>query len=245
MTEKTKVLILGTYHFSDRGKHVIENEYLDVNSKQQEIMDLITSIAKFRPTKIAIESRREQEEKINMAYLNYCNNIKDNNINEDDEIVQVAYRLAKMLNHSKVYPLDVPVGLNVEDMFTYAKDNNVEVYNTLMEKIEISGTSMNETISNKSVIEAFRYFNSKEFYEEQHSDFYLYQTQIGAGDNYCGANVLIDWYKRNIYIFSNLLSIAKPGDRILVLYGAGHCKILRDFINSYNEFELVEALEYL
>nr|WP_242833381.1 hypothetical protein [Clostridium sp. BL8] len=29
------------------------------------------------------------------------------------------------------------------------------------------------------------------------------------------------------------------------MYGADHCKILRDLVNDYNEFQLVDALDYL
>lgn len=34
-------------------------------------------------------------------------------------------------------------------------------------------------------------------------------------------------------------------DRIIVLYGAGHCKILRSFIKDYSEFEFIDPLDYL
>nr|WP_317984434.1 DUF5694 domain-containing protein [Clostridium sporogenes] len=54
-----------------------------------------------------------------------------------------------------------------------------------------------------------------------------------------------EWYRRNLYIFANLQDIAEPDDRILVIYGAGHCKILQDFVSEYNKFELVDPLNYL
>jgi hypothetical protein len=247
--QKTKVLVLGTYHFAYRGEHLINNEVEDVTKekKQREIIDLVEALAKFKPNKIAIEKRRDKDREINEVFLKYCKgeDLDKDLIDERDEIVQVAFRLGKMLNHKKVYPLDYPVSLPIEEMLVYAESSNQKLYNDFMEKVKALGDKMKEVMNNSTVIDIFRYLNSPENFENQHSDFYLHTAQVGAGDNYCGSDVLIEWYKRNIYIFNNLQAIAEPEDRILVIYGADHCKILRDFITDYREFELVDALEYL
>jgi hypothetical protein len=249
MGEKAKILILGTYHFGYRGEHLIKNKVEDVtkSQKQQEVIELVEALAKFKPNKIAIEARKEREIEINQAYLRYCNDqpLDNDVVNERDEIVQVAFRLGKMLNHTHVYPLDYPVSLPIENMLTYAQDNDTKVYDEFIEKVQNTGKQMKEVINNNTVIDIFRYLNSPEKIKKDHSTFYLHPAQIGAGNNYCGSNVLIEWYKRNIYIFSNLQTISSPDDRILVLYGAEHCKILCDFITDYSDFELVNALDYL
>jgi Family of unknown function (DUF5694) len=41
------------------------------------------------------------------------------------------------------------------------------------------------------------------------------------------------------------MKIAKPGDRIVVLYGAGHNYWLRDFVRTTPGFALVDPLAYL
>jgi len=100
-------------------------------------------------------------------------------------------------------------------------------------------------MKNSTVIEILKYLNDPTRIAKEHSDLYLAMAQIGAGDKYYGVDMLTEWYRRNLYIFGNLQDIVEPGDRVLVIYGAGHCKILQDFVSEYNDFELVDTLEYL
>jgi hypothetical protein len=39
------------------------------------------------------------------------------------------------------------------------------------------------------------------------------------GDVYGGADMVADWYKRNLRIFANLTRISEPGDRVFIIYG--------------------------
>lgn len=56
-----------------------------------------------------------------------------------------------------------------------------------------------------------------------------------------------NWYERNLKIFANLTRIADAAgdDRILLVIGVGHCKILRQLVQDSRDFELVEANSYL
>ena len=74
---------------------------------------------------------------------------------------------------------------------------------------------------------------------------YLDFARVGAGDTYVGADLVSAWYGRNIRIFANLQRLAEPGDRILVIYGAGHAAILRELIGGAANMRLVEAHDYL
>jgi len=249
MGEKAKILILGTYHFGLCGEHLMKIKVEDVtkNKKQLEIMKLVEALARFKPNKIAVELSKEKEAEINEEYLKYCSGefTKNGVVEESSEVFQVAFRLGKMLNHKQVYPLDYSVGLPIEEMLMYAESNNKHFFNNFMGKVKAAGEQMNAIINNNEVIDVFRYLNSHEKFNNDHSDLYLSPVQVGAGDNYCGSKALVEWYRRNIYIFSNLQAIAKEDDRILVIYGADHCKILRDLVNDYNEYQLVDALDYL
>lgn len=70
-------------------------------------------------------------------------------------------------------------------------------------------------------------------------------NRVGAGDTYVGAKLVSKWYERNIKIFANLQRLAKTGDRILVIFGAGHAPTLRELIRYDPELRLVDARRYL
>lgn len=249
MEEKAKILLLGTYHFDNGGDHFIDFESGDITTdkKQHEINEVIQKLIEFKPNKIAVEARREKEKDLNVVYSGFCKNgsVKCNDIiGHRNEIVQIAFRMANKLNHSKIYPLDVRVGLS-EDVFEYAEKKCPSIYEKFINRANEYGLYENEFMQNHTVGEILKDLNNPTRIDIEHSDLYLYLNQVGAGETYYGVNTLTEWYKRNLYIFANLQDIAKPGDKILVLYGAGHCKILRSFIKDYSEFELIDPLDYL
>lgn len=249
-TKQTQVLVLGTYHFGKGGKHAVNMKIADVmtDKKQQEIKEVVDKLAAFNPNKIAVEQHAASFEELNSLYSDHC--LKKNNINSDiiahrHEIIQLGFRLAAQLNHSKIYPIDFPVSLPFELAMEYAEKNLPELYQKFNQEIMDITKEADELQKNETVGDILKYYNNPERISNEHSNLYLYPTQIGAGENYYGADILTEWYKRNTRIFANLQSISEPGDRILVIYGAGHCKILRDFISSYNHMELIEAMDYL
>jgi len=47
-------------------------------------------------------------------------------------------------------------------------------------------------------------------------------TEVGADSGYAGVEPVANLYRRNLRIFANLTRIIEPGDRVVVIYGAGH-----------------------
>jgi hypothetical protein len=57
--------------------------------------------------------------------------------------------------------------------------------------------------------------------------------------------VVAEWYERNLVIFANLAAVAQPGERVLLIIGAGHTPILRDLVRVHPDMALVEAVDFL
>ena len=78
-----------------------------------------------------------------------------------------------------------------------------------------------------------------------HQKFYYRLLAFGDQKEQPGAELNAGWYQRNAKIFAKLVQIARPGDRVLVAFGAGHAFWLRHFVQSTPGFELVEPNLYL
>lgn len=69
--------------------------------------------------------------------------------------------------------------------------------------------------------------------------------RFGGGDAQPGAVLNGRWFTRNAEIFARLMQAAEPGDRIVVVYGAGHASWLRDMVEATPGFRLIEPADYL
>ena len=75
--------------------------------------------------------------------------------------------------------------------------------------------------------------------------FYYGLLTFGDGVEQPGANLNAGWYERNARIFVKLMTVARPGDRIVVVFGVGHAYWLRHFVENTPGFELVDPVPYL
>ena len=67
----------------------------------------------------------------------------------------------------------------------------------------------------------------------------------GNGAEQPGVVLLNSWQARNNAICARLVQLAKPDDRIVVVYGSGHSYLLRQCVREMPEFKLVEANDFL
>jgi hypothetical protein len=61
-------------------------------------------------------------------------------------------------------------------------------------------------------------------------DLYIATNAIGAGDGYSGADSSASWWHRNFRMYANIQKLATPGERIIVIGGAGHTAILKQLL---------------
>ena len=60
-----------------------------------------------------------------------------------------------------------------------------------------------------------------------------------------GANWVMLWYGRNLRIFDNIVRGTRPGDRVLVVYGAGHGNLLRQLAADSGLYRVEDATRWL
>lgn len=241
--EPAQVVVLGTYHFANPGLDVVKTDVADVLSpeKQAEIRAIVEALARFHPTRIAVEASPASAPGLDSLYRAYRAGAHELSRNE---IQQLGFRLAARLDHPRVHPIDhrgeFPFGAVME----YAQAQDPAFLQSVQKALAEITAEENRRQKEMSIGQNLRVRNDPLKLAEDHG-FYMRIPVVGAGDTYVGADLVSKWYERNIHIFSNLQRIAEPGDRVLVIIGSGHSPILRELIRYAPGMVLVEALDYL
>ena len=244
---KTPLLLLGTYHMSNPGADQFNLQSDDVLSpkRQAEIEEVVDKLAAFRPTKIALEIpfgdtailRRYQ------AFLNGNLELRRG------EHEQIGFRLAKKLGHSTVFPIDMRMGLDFDTLQSVVAANPAK-HGPQMAQMEAIGKGaialMDQWLKEGTIRDMLFKMNSPEFLDLSYQLYLQVFLPMVEGTNFAGADLVADWNKRNLRIFSNLHQIGcSPDDRVLVIFGQGHIPLLERIARDSPYFEVVDVLSYL
>jgi hypothetical protein len=106
-------------------------------------------------------------------------------------------------------------------------------------------TEMAEEIASRTIIENLIAMNRPDEINKIHQG-YFNLLRIGRENEYVGANYLSWWYGRNLKILANIIRFTESSDdRILVVYGAGHNKLLNQLAIESAFYEVESPLKYL
>ncbi|QSX04638.1 hypothetical protein JYG23_07940 [Sedimentibacter sp. zth1] len=237
---KSKIMILGTFHMASF-KDLFNTNVVDLASdkRQKEIIQLVDKIKKFSPTKIAVEIEYKYSDKINESYSNYVNGKAELKMSETQ---QIAFRLAKALEHDKIYAVDwMERGASINsisDVYDFTKKEQPQY----LKLFSSDNCSYGKDIT---ITEILRSFNDKESIKNTHEQ-YVNMARIGLNNDYVGMGWLTWWYQRNLIIFARLAQLVEnKNERIFLLIGAGHTGMLSNFLEESGLFDVVNTLNYL
>ena len=223
------ILLLGTGHWANPNRDYANPHYDDMLSpqRQQEIGDVIERLKRFRPTKIALEVGVEETAALNDQYQRYRGGSFSLSASEHH---QLSFRLAAELDHEQLYGIDRMTGTgDLGDVYAFAQAHQPAIYTTLTKRAQQISNSDN---ASKSVRALLLGQNDPVALQRDHQ-VYLMMAQVGLEDRYVGIEWVKGWYERNLMIFANLMRLIEtPGERILVIYGAGHIPLLAQFIRD-------------
>lgn len=238
-----RVMILGVFHFHNPNADYAKFAGIDVLTpeRQREIQQVTDQLARFGPTKIAVERTVAEAESLNADYRRYRAGAFPLSRNE---VHQLGFRLAHRLGHEVIYPVDFRKGMRIDSVMAYARAHEPEMADGFDRYIAEIVALFDRMQREETIGDNLIFMNEPANVIRTHEP-YTVQAAVGAGDGYIGARVVADWYERNLHIFANLVRIAKPGDRILFIVGAGHTPILRHLVETHPAMTVVEAVEYL
>ncbi|MEM6769162.1 MAG: DUF5694 domain-containing protein, partial [Bacteroidota bacterium] len=220
--------------------------------RQTQLAAAVHQISQFRPTKIAFEWVTGDTLWSKHYYQAWRNGRLEDVIAEDDrfyltsEIVQLAYPLAKAAGLDELHPIDHHGSFPLDSAMNYAATNGQEQDLHALQQGFGDAQQLMDSIAQLPITDILRTANSRFFCQQLSQMLYLKNiVALGKGDDYPGSYVVEQWYARNIRIFTNLHRMVENGDRVLVIFGAGHKEILDDLIKDRVDWHWEDAAKLL
>lgn len=242
---KTPITLLGTYHFDNpnQDQFNVASDNILSEKRQRELDALVTQLAKFKPTHIALEFNKN-DSILDKHYQEYLNGKYQLGFSERE---QIGFRLARMLGHQHIYSVDEPsIQLNFNPGELAAE------FSPLLQELTETGNKVigqiNKWVQEKSVGAILSQLNSDELDKMNIDLYYRYLLPIGKGNVQPGVEGVTNWYKRNLVIFKNikdLITADKSEKKILVIFGQGHTAMLKQFMHYSSEFEITDIQPFL
>lgn len=220
-----EIILLGTFHYPGR---------FDIFSQevQKQIAAFTDQLAQLKPNKIAVEFPYRMQAELDRLYQMVSADSYEKNMVLDsikrwgrltafetqNEIVQLGFRLGQIMRLDRIYGIDEEVELSDELIKKVIPFVDLAGFQNGLQKMEEEATGIAET-----------YFihNSEAHINFDHG---IYLDIEKVNDE--GRRLVSQWYERNTGIFSNIQKVCEDGDRMLVLIGSAHLKLLKDMMNA-------------
>ena len=228
-TAGAQVLVIGTYHMSNPGLDPISVRADDVLSprRQGEIDQLADKLARFRPTKVAVEIPFGSDSTSNALYRRY---LGGSHALDRTEMQQLGFRVARRAGLPRIHGVDYDLDVNVAAVMVWALTHGqpelATAAQSLSARLLAEADSMMRNASVGAIVSALNSARA----DSAHG-IYMAALRVGADTSYPGATMTARWYERNLRIASNILRLVEsPSDRVLVIIGAAHGPILRELL---------------
>ncbi|KLT70098.1 DUF5694 domain-containing protein [Flavobacterium sp. ABG] len=245
--KKKQILLIGTFHFENPGLDVAKIKTFDVMSEksQKELENITNKIKEFGPDKIFVEWGYQKQDKLDKFYALNTDSLLHK---KADERVQLALRAAKKLGHKKLFAIDYNQTRFPYDSLTKGmkEANQLDLLKSNDEDMKLFEQSQNEKMKKYNLTELLIDYNSNQSNKENVEWYLGTANRAGKNDNFVGAFLVSEWYKRNLYMYSLIQKLTESkDDKIMVLLGAGHTAMIREFIKYDPNFEIVELATIL
>lgn len=236
--DNIKVLNFATFHLSGSNDAISSSVNIENPEVKKEIEKIVKKLVEFKPTIICVEVPVSSSEGTNRIYQKYKID-QSNTTNWSEEINSIAFEVGRLSGVENIFGIDSRLGFNYPKLMDLAKKSeSIEDY--INEYVKSS-----EKINDKSILEKFREYNTDNF-KSTTLDFYNTLAVMHTQGNFEGAEIISDFYKRNLMIYSNFNDVPKSSDdRILIILGATHSAYLDFFMRDHPTYDLIDPKDYL
>jgi hypothetical protein len=247
---RTPLLILGTFHMEGSSQDAVNPAPEDMSTprRQAEILDVVERLAAFRPTKVAIESSRIS------TYWNdrYGPWRKSRGALGFNEIEQIGFRVADAAGLAALSPVDYPMWMDG----TTAVDRHEPPApvaplpeapeSSVLAEVRAQVAADDRILRDGTVSDLLAHLNRPERAAMNYRWEVISNLKPGTGTFlYETTDHATNWYKRNLRIYTNLVAISGPGERVLLIIGAGHKRLLDSLAAADPRFCLADTTAFL
>jgi hypothetical protein len=163
-----------------------------------------------------------------------------------NEIEQIGFRLAKAMGHKTIYPVDADGEFPYPRLVKFAKaSGRSQELDAIQKEVEAKVKAQGDYLASHTVLETLLYMNNDDRVAEDNQIYYRMARLSEPGD-WAGADLVSDWFRRNMRIFANVASlIESPNERVVVIYGSGHLAWLRHNFASEPNVRLRKLAEFV
>jgi Family of unknown function (DUF5694) len=219
-----------------------------VPKKQAELASVARALMTFKPTRVMLEFTSDAP---GFAVDRYASFTPETLLTKADERVQIGFRIAKMAGLKTIEGIDEQPSEGEPDYFPYdkltaaaAKFGQKPIMDAADVPLKASMATFEADQKTRSVGQLLLRMNEAEAVKDD-GGWYYRMLAIGDANTQAGADLNAMWYLRNAKIFGKLMQAAKPGDRVLVVYGGGHSYWLRHFAHETPGYRFVDPVPYL
>ena len=242
-------LFVGSFHMNNPGRDVHNTRADDVLAarRQREIEAVAKLIERYKPTKIMVEAEVASQAKLDEAFAASCHGKRPLT---RDETEQLGFRIACTRKLKGV------IGVDWNDMGPIKDEASIDWIKAIERHGQQAQRAQDEaagkaradedqkTLDGGTIGEMLVRLNSPEWLRANAVS-YFQIGQYGTADDPVGANWDMLWYGRNLMIFNNIVRRTEPGDRVLVIYGAGHGNWLRQLATDSGKYRVEDTQRWL
>ena len=249
LTPRADNLFVGSYHMNNPGRDVHNTQADDVllPKRQAEIRQVVEALKRYRPTRIMIERKAGQQARIDAMFAETCGGKRPYGRSEDE---QIGFRIACELKLGPPVAVDWGGLGPIKDEASINYLTAIEKYQQQAQRAvdfkrgEANSQRQQAVLNSKSIGEMLLYLNTAAW-RADNARSYFDVAQYGVPDDPVGANWEALWYLRNRLIANHIWRATRQGDRVLVIYGAGHGNWLVEHAKESGMYRMHALTDYL
>lgn len=242
-------LFVGSYHMDNPGRDVVNVAADDVLAapRQREIEEVARALARYRPTRVMVEVDSGRQAEVDRDYAASCRGERPLARNE---VEQLGFRIACAAGLDTVFAVDagdLAPGVDltqVDYQAGVARHGQQSHYDAFVRDLEAWSAASQQVLAKGSVLDMLRRLNSDAWLATNARSYHEIGL-LGTQADPVGARWVRYWFGRNLAIFNSIVRNTEAGDRVLVIYGAGHGNHLRQLAADSGDYRVHAPLPWL